>query len=61
MPFPVLPTDVQGASLRSAVITKGWQGGWRVLEQKDKIRRGILGDYSHVMATVCAFNCPHLA
>lgn len=52
--FPVLPIDRQGAALRSALTMEGWQGGWKVLEQKDEIRRGIWGDYSQVMATVRA-------
>ena len=49
--FPLLPVDIQGAGLRSA-LSGGWSGSWRAIEQKDEIRRGIWGDYSHVQATV---------
>ena len=52
-PFPVLPAEAFGASLRSA-LTPGWTGGWKTFEARDEIRRGIWGDYAQVHATVSA-------
>ena len=50
--FPVLPIDEKGAALRSALAGGGWQGGWKVLEQRAEMRRGIWGGHSQAMATV---------
>ncbi|EKM51572.1 uncharacterized protein PHACADRAFT_150064 [Phanerochaete carnosa HHB-10118-sp] len=49
--FPVLPVDNRGVRLRSA-LSAGWNGGWKTYEARDKIRRGIWGDYSQVHATL---------
>lgn len=55
--FPVLPPNVQGAGLRSTLTLEGWTGGWKAINRRDEIRRGIWGDYSQVMATVSAYEC----
>lgn len=47
--FPVLPVDVRGAQLRS-VLSAGWDGGWKPIEARNQIRKGIWGDYSQVEA-----------
>ncbi|GJE88447.1 hypothetical protein PsYK624_045300 [Phanerochaete sordida] len=47
--FPVLPAEPRGANLRS-VLSLGWNGGWKTLEARDEIRRGIWGDYAQVQA-----------
>ena len=49
--LPLLPHNAPGAELRD-VLRLGWGGKMRSVQFPKKIRKGIWGDYSDVLATV---------
>nr|VWO99828.1 Structural maintenance of chromosomes protein [Ganoderma boninense] len=57
VPFPVLPIDEAGTSVRQAAATDGWQR----LEKEESIRRrGLWGDYSKVKVELALPDIPVL-
>ena len=50
-PFAVMSPDAAGAQTRD-LLAAGWQGGWKLMQSKKDIRKGILGDFSTVAVEV---------
>ncbi|PIL28281.1 hypothetical protein GSI_09569 [Ganoderma sinense ZZ0214-1] len=56
VPFPVLPIDEVGTSVRQAAATTGWKR----FDKEESIRRGLWGDYSKVKVELALADIPVL-
>ena len=53
----ILSCDVAGARLHSALASGSWSRSWKKLEAQKDIRRGLWGEFTHVLATVSPPPC----